>query len=288
MTSDKSYPFWISYSKIEAFSECPRKYYLRHIYRDAKTGNRITIIKPTLALGQAIHGVLENLSKISSENRVGFPLLEEFEKVWQKFEGKKGGFANKDEEEEYKQKGIDMLKRILRNPGPIFNKSIRTSSLSKVADFSESLASFWLSSEEQIVLSGKIDWLEYLPEDDSIHIIDFKTGQQEEKDGSLQLPVYLLLAKNCQKRNIKKASYWYLSLNDTLTPMNLPNSGTALALVLEPALKIRDAVKNKQLTCIKNGCYGCEPYELIIRGEAEFVGIANTDGYLQDTYLVNG
>lgn len=287
MAFNKTYPLWVSYSKIEAFSECPRKYYLRHLYKDSQTGNKITIIKPALALGQAVHQVLENLSKISSENRRSYSLLEEFEKIWQKFKGKKGGFTTLDEEEDYKQKGLSMLKRILINPGPLFNKSIRTSSLSKIVKLSDSLSNCWLSEEEQIILSGKIDWLEHLPEDNSIHIIDFKTGQSEEKNGSLQLPVYLLLAKKCQARDVKKMSYWYLQLHDTLTPLEMPDQTTILEQVLEPALKIKEATQNRQFSCIKGGCYGCEPYELIVKGEAEFVGIANTDGFLQDTYILN-
>jgi ATP-dependent helicase/DNAse subunit B len=32
---------------------------------------------------------------------------------------------------------------------------------------------FLFSKEHNIFLSGKIDWIEYLPEDDSMHIIDF-------------------------------------------------------------------------------------------------------------------
>ena len=51
------------------------------------------------------------------------------------------------------------------------------------------------NEEENIILNGKIDWLEYVPEDDSIRVIDFKTGKNDEKEGSLQLPIYILLLK---------------------------------------------------------------------------------------------
>ena len=41
---------------------------------------------------------------------------------------------------------------------------------------------FFISGEENIILCGKIDWLEYVPSDGSLRVIDFKTGRSDEKE----------------------------------------------------------------------------------------------------------
>src|SRR5258705_3817407 len=117
-----------------------------------------------------------------------------------------GGFKSKEEETEYKERGRKMLQKIFDDPGPLKNKALKLKSV----EGDSKLPWYWLFEEDNIILSGKIDWVEYM-NDDSIHIIDFKTGKNEEDKESLQLPIYTLLAKNLQKRPITKISYWYLS-----------------------------------------------------------------------------
>ncbi len=141
---------------------------------------------------------------------------------------------------------------------------------------------FWLSEEENIILCGKIDWLEYLPDTDSVHIIDFKTGKNEEEENSLQLSIYHLLVHKCQKRNVTKASYWYLEKNDTLTEKTLPSLEEAEKNILEIGRQIKLARQLKRFKCPKDGCNNCLPYEAIIEGKAQLVG---TDDYNYDVYI---
>ena len=79
------------------------------------------------------------------------------------------------------------------------------------------------AEKDDIILCGKIDWLEYMPETDSVHIIDFKTGRGTENSSSLQLPIYHLLVHNCQQRKVVKASYWYLDREDKPSVQKLPD-----------------------------------------------------------------
>ncbi len=95
---------------------------------------------------------------------------------------------------------------------------------------------FLLSPEENILLCGKVDWLEYYPEDNSVHIIDFKTGLHEEDSDSLQLPIYALLVKNLQNRKIAKMSYWYLERSNEPEEMPLPEFDEAQQRVFDVAL----------------------------------------------------
>ncbi|MEK7169146.1 MAG: PD-(D/E)XK nuclease family protein [Patescibacteria group bacterium] len=273
---DKYKATWVSHSSISDFIVCPRAYYLRNVYKDPKTGNKITVTSPALSLGSAVHEVIESLSVLPVEERLKTPLLDKLDLAWQKVSGKLGGFKTKDEEEKYKERGREMLKRVEKHPGPLLNKAIKLQS-----DF---IPNYYLSDEDNIILCGKIDWLEYLEETDSIHIIDFKTGKNEEGDDSLQLPIYLLLATNLQSRSVSKASYWYLDKSDELVEKTLPNLTDSKEKVLTVARRIKLARQFKHFVCPTNGCMKCRPLERILKSEGEKVGVSDTK---QDIYILN-
>jgi len=272
---DKYKAVWLSHSSISDFLKCPRLYYLRNIYKDPKTGHKINIITPHLALGQIVHEIVESLSVVPVEKRLEIPLTKYFEVAWGKVEGEKGGFTNHDQEMEFKARGKKMLERIEKHPGPITKKAIKLKG--------DGLPYYWFSEEENIILCGKIDWIQYLEKTDGIHLIDFKTGKNEEDEESLQLPIYLLLATNLQKRNVEKASYWYLETSDKLTPKKLPDIEKAHQKVEKIALRIKLARQIQHFKCPTNGCRNCIPFERILRSEGKKVGLSE---YNQDLYIL--
>lgn len=274
MARDKYTATWISHSSIGDFLKCPRLYYLHNVYKDPKTGNKITTINPALALGQTVHQVLEALSVLPVEKRFEIPLHITYKMIWDSVTGEKGGFKSDVEEMEYFERGTRMLQRVIDNPGPLLHKAIK---------IQKELPYYYLSEVDNIVLCGKVDWLEYIPETDSVHIIDFKTGKREEEGNSLQLPIYHLLVKNCQKRHATKASYWYLETSDSLTEKELPSLESAEKHLLHIGKQIKLARTEKAFSCRKNGCYYCSPYEQILAGSAKFVGVGE---YKQDLYVI--
>lgn len=276
MPKDKYTATWVSHSSIGDFLSCPRAYYLKNVYKDPKTNHKIKLMTPPLALGSAVHEVLEGLSQLPKDKRFRESLIEKFEQVWKKFEGKKGGFSNEDTEYKYKQRGEDMLRRAINHPGPLNNLSVK---------IQKDLPYFWLDEEENIILCGKIDWLEYLEDTDSVHIVDFKTGKNEEAPDSLQLPIYLLLVSECQSRPVAKASYWYLGWRDMLDEQQLPSMEEARERVLKIAKDIKLARQIERFKCPSgdDGCRNCKPFEAILNHEAEFVGL---DDYGADTYVL--
>lgn len=274
MPLDKYSAVWVSNSSMNDFLNCPRLYYLRNIYKDPVSRHKINIINPSLALGQAVHEVLEALSVIPVEERFAISLLETYETVWKKVSGKLGGFTNDNEERAVKERGAQMLKRVMDHPGPLKNKAIK---------IPKELPNYYLSEEENIVLCGKIDWLEYIPEDDSVNIIDFKTGKNDESAASLQLPIYLLLVHNLQKRKVSKASYWYLDRDNEPVAIKLPSIEDANKKVLKTAMLVKNARLKGEYLCPKGGCFACKPFEKIIAHAAEFVGVG---GYNQDLYIL--
>src|SRR5260221_11773326 len=123
--SDKYKAVWVSHSSIADFLKCPRLYFLRNVYKDPKTGHKITIMTPPLALGQAVHTVIESLSVIRAEERISTKIFEKYEDEWKKVSGKIGGFKDEETEKEYKGRGRKMLQRIIENPGPLLHKALK-------------------------------------------------------------------------------------------------------------------------------------------------------------------
>ncbi|OGG62273.1 hypothetical protein A3C19_03550 [Candidatus Kaiserbacteria bacterium RIFCSPHIGHO2_02_FULL_54_22] len=284
--ADKYSAVWVSHSSMGDFLKCPRLYFLHNVYKNPDTGRKITIVNPALSLGSAVHATLEALKALPVEERLHRDLLADFEQEWAaNASGKKGGFTSSGEEADAKARGRLMIERVVKNPGPLAKKTV------KLKESENSMPpNFVLDEDENIVLCGLIDWLEYVEADDSIRIIDFKTGKNEEDGDSLQLPIYLLLLQVLQKRRVSGAAYWYLEKNGTPTDVLLPDADEAREKVLALARKVKDARENRAYECPRSGrssgpagCFACEPYEAILAGEAEYLGVA---GYGQDAYLV--
>jgi len=275
---DKFSAIWVSHSSLSDFLACPRAYYIANLYKNPRTGRKITLMKPPLALGQAVHALLDSLSHVPTEDRFKTPLEPKLDSLWEAISGKKGGFSSVSEEAKYRDRAYEMLKRIQDHPGPLARKALK---------MKEDLPYFWLSEADNIILCGKIDWIEYFEETDSVHIIDFKTGKREEKADSLQLPIYYLLAKNCQKRPVDRMSYWYIDRDDEPKAIPLPDEQDSLDRLMKAAQRIKLARQLDHFKCSvdsKEGCMHCAPYEAVLKGKAEFVGVGE---YNKEVYILS-
>jgi len=230
-----------------------------------------------MSLGSAVHDVLESLSVLPTSDRFQLPLLERFESAWFKVSGQVGGFPDLETELGYKKRGEDMLRRVMTHPGPLSGKAVK---------IKQDLPYYWISETDNLILCGKLDWLEYNESDDSVSILDFKTGHSEESVDSLQLPIYYLLAHNCQARKVKKASYWYIARDDLPIEKKLPNLEKSQALVMKIGKEIKLARQLERFKCPNgvSGCRHCVPYEKILRGQATFVGSGE---YGSDLYVIS-
>ena len=268
VVKDKYSALWLSYSSITTFLHCPRAFYLKYLYRDPKTGRKVRLVSPALSLGKAIHRVLESLARLPVKERFKVSLFKRYEEVWPLFSGKKGGFSNKKIEEEYRERGKVMLERVISHPGVLKHLAVK---------LKMPLPHFWLSQKDNLILCGRVDWIEYLKETDSLHIIDFKTGRKVAPPNSLQLPIYNLIVSKTQLRRVAKTSYWYLERNNHPTEQPLTDVEEVEKKVLLIGKEISLAKKLNRFKCpYSNGCPFCRPYEKILRGEAEFVGIDET------------
>jgi ATP-dependent helicase/DNAse subunit B len=274
-SKDKYKAVWLSHSSISNFLKCPRLYYLHDVYKDPKTGHKINITNPHMALGLAVHEVIDSLIGVPGEERFSSSLTDKFEEVWKNYSGKLGGFSSIEQENEFKQRGINMLAKLQKNPRILLNKAIEIKS-----DF---VPNYWFSEKDEIILCGKVDWIEYLEDSNTVHIIDFKTGKNSEDESSLQLPIYYLLASNTQKRKVSKASYWYLDNDGDIQEKQLPEEKKAYDEIFKIASRIKLARQLNHFKCELNGCRHCLPYEKLLKGEGEKVGVSTTR---QDVYIL--
>lgn len=283
--SDKYTAVWVSHSSMGDFLKCPRLYYLHNVYKDPTTGRKMSIVTPHMSLGIAVHNVLEGLADYPASERMGRDLRALFEEEWTKVTGIRGGFTSAEQEEEFKMRGKEMINNVIKDPKFLVHKRIK---LPK----EKMNPNYFLSEQDNIILNGQVDWIEYL-DDDTLHIVDFKTGKHEEKDGSLQLPIYLLLCNALQKRKVSKASYWYLESSKVIEK-ELPDAEAAKKAVYEVAKKVKDAREQSQFNCPngKDGCSACKPYEKILlwkKGtlDDDSVTSIGVGGFNQDMFVVN-
>ena len=264
---DKYNAVWVSHSSMGDFLKCPRAYFLHNMYKNER-GRKINIVNVHLSLGIAVHETLEGLLNFKKEDRFKKSLLETFEENWAKVSGKVGGFKNAEEEIEAKARAKKMIERVNENPGPLERLAV------KLKEHANNMPpNFYLSEKDNIILSGKIDWLEYVSEDDSVRVIDFKTGKNDENGDSLQLPIYILLLDALQKRKFSGVAYWYIDRNNEPTEMALPNIKEAKERVLAVALQVKKGREGGVFEWPRGpgGCFACKPFEKILKGEAELV-----------------
>lgn len=253
---------WISHTSLNDFEKCRQLYYLRNLYRDQKYGNnfRLQVASPYLSLGEAVHDAIDHyIERYQPEHRTLDRLMYEFNRGWMLKPGKIGGFRDKNQEKEFKERGEAMLERFFRN-----------SYFSKGNPIQVSFPKLPLVGEDDVVLVGNFDWLEKT--DKGLHILDFKTGKEEGED-SLQLPIYAILAENVLKEPVAKISYWYLDRDDEPVEMPIPDLTKTLETVKEKAAKMEDAIKFQDFPCEAElgYCKNCHEYYKVINDQTEHV-----------------
>ncbi len=255
---------WISYSAISSYARCPHLYYLEYEYRNPKTGNRIQITNPYLSLGSAVHETIEGLLIVPVKERKKVDLKKRFADIFDSYRGLKGGFLSRKKEDNFYQRGLEMMERVEKS------SFLSKPSINTIGKF----PTFDLIGDD-VKLVGNVDWIESLP-GGGAHIIDFKTGNSKENNGSLQLPIYTILAKNNLKENVERVSYWYLQHDDEPKAQEIGNLDSHITTLKEKAATIKNAIEENYFPCsYAERCFSCSDYERIFNGEAEIVETGN-------------
>jgi len=252
---------YISPSSLGDFDKCPQLYFLRNVYRSPGTGLKIQIINPALALGSGVHEAIDQFVKLEIKDRSKEKLEEIFEIVWSGFTGEKGGFVNREEEKEYKDRGWAMLDRFFANDHFKATTQIKTPSFPKA------------ELGDDLILTGKLDWIE--GDGDGFHIVDFKTGKNDEKEDSMQLPIYAILTSQIFKTDKIKTSYWYLDRDDELRDFPVVDMEEFAKTLKQKGMIIKLARQTKSFVCARGGesCWACKDMLAIKNGKGKLVTI---------------
>jgi ATP-dependent helicase/DNAse subunit B len=281
---------WLSHSSISDFLKCPRLYYLKNIWKNER-GNKVNTVSPHLSLGLAVHQTIEPLANLKTEERFEKDLLQIFENNWKKFQGITGGFEDIETEKDFKERGIQMIKNVIENKGPFAHKTVKF----YTGDF---IPNIYLSEEENIILCGLVDWVEYIEKDDTLRVVDFKTGRNDEKEESMQLPIYKILVEALQKRKVSSGAYWYLDRDKF--PKNIELLDEDIEEVKKKILEIGKEIKSRKkiskgmsmednFNCkYREGCFACKEFELIRNytvdtNQIKYLGQGE---YKQDLYFI--
>lgn len=267
-------PVYVSLTSLKDFLKCPRSYYLKNIYKDPKSGFRIQIASPYLTLGSTVHDsvkwYLDTGRSASIEE-----LKKKYRNFWLKYRGKRGGFISDEEEGNFGRRGLKMLDNFFTNVQNL-EKSAPNITFPK------------FNLIENIVLIGNFDFIGE-KEDRTLHVVDFKTGSNDEKD-PIQLYIYAILAEANLEKKVSAASFWYLDREDRPREIVLDPLEPKLEWLKIKALEIKKAINKNEWKCIKsdapNGasCRDCKDYQAILdeKGEFQFTDYR----YKKDVYFL--
>ncbi len=180
----------ISYSRINAYRQCPYKYKLIYLDDWKSPPN------PFTSLGQSIHRALEEFHALKLYSLE--QLLDCYNRSW-----KNEGFSSAVETQEFFDKGTKMLTNYFKE-----QEDSKTEIL-----FIEKNFRFKLGRNYII---GIIDRVDKHP-DGTYEVIDYKTHQQiwgkEKADSDLQLTIYSLACEKALSFKADTLSYYFLSHN---------------------------------------------------------------------------
>lgn len=264
---------FISPSTLSDFDRCPQLYYYRSVYRNPQTNLKIQIISPALTLGQTVHETIDRFVSDATTVKSFSELEKIYEWFWGQMTGEKGGFFSSDLEKNYKDRGKEMLARFFKN------EHFRTHKPTKLPSFPK------LEMGDDIILTGKVDWIE--DKGTFFHIVDFKTGQKEERDNSKQLPIYAILTKGVLKVEEVKVSYWYLDKNDELTDFSLPDLEKEYKLLKQKGLVLKMARQTSSFRCSSGyeTCRYCQDFVAVSKGKGKMVSM-DTFNRKQEIYVM--
>ena len=262
---------YLSHTSLKDFLKCQKSYYLKNIYRNPQTGNRLQIASPYLSLGSTVHDTIKWYLEMEGQI-TGDQFIQKFRDLWPKYSGKRGGFSSRDEEGDFGKRGLKMLDNFFKNAKVLEKKHHNI-------DFPK------FPLVDNVLLMGNFDFVGER-KDQTLHIVDFKTGAKDEDD-AIQLYIYAILAEANFGKEVSAASFWYLDREDNPREIVLDPLEPKVEWLKEKAKQLKQALDKGEWVC-KDGeklCRDCRDYQAISEGRGQF---QFTDyRYKKDVYFLN-
>lgn len=227
---------------------------------------KIQIASPYLSLGSTVHDAIKWY--IEMERQATYEQLEaKFRNFWLKYRGKKGGFASREQEGDFGKRGLTMLENFFKNAKTLEDEH-HTIEFPKYPLL------------DNVILMGNFDFIGEKA-DETLHVVDFKTGVTDEKD-PIQLYIYAILAEVNLEKPVTSASFWYLDRDDKPREIVLDPLEPKLEWLKEKAKEIKQALEKGEWVCSPRSRFGeagikgeelcrdCQGYQAIVDGKGEF------------------
>ncbi len=268
---------YLSHTSLKDFLNCPRAYYLKNLYRDPVTNNKLQIASPHLTLGSTIHAAIDWYCKQSfsaskeDQKPTKEELLQKFRQLWKSYRLKRGGFETLEEEASYGKRGLQMMENFY-NHVTALDPCVANVKFPK----------YHLLPD--VILIGNMDYIGRRP-DGSYSVIDFKTGVRDEVS-ALQLGIYAILTEANMGHEVSEASFWYLDRDDLPKPVVLEPVQQTLDWLVEKAKEVKLAVQQNDWHCKKSPgmCKDCREYQLLLDKKGEF--LFSDQAYKKDFYFL--
>lgn len=186
-------------TKIRNFLECPRKFFFYHVNPETK---RLFPEKPYFTLGHHVHDALRDFFAQDPDSRSEDLLLQLLETAWETQTGAAGGFKTLEEENESKERGRAMLKRFLETENWKIKPHYLPEKEGDLPGYQQAPV------EAGLAFGGIVDRIDE-ESDGTLHIIDYKTGKNDEPD-EWQLPMYAVMVSRVYGREVGRTSYLML------------------------------------------------------------------------------
>jgi putative RecB family exonuclease len=174
--------------RFRVFDTCRLRY--KYQYLDKARA----YLRPSDTAGSLVHRVLcDFFSKVLPEERTEGRLIQLYEEGWQALSP---NYKRVPGVEAYYEAGL----RQVRNFTRCFDLAARPFAVE---------AFFQTEVAPGITLFGRMDRIDEEP-DGSLHIIDYKTGEQPGEIDAKQLRLYAIMVEQELKRPVSRASFWYL------------------------------------------------------------------------------
>lgn len=206
-------------SKLNLFEQCPQEYFF--YYLDPVKSKMKTKLKqmpeniyPFHTLGKAVHNAITLYYYLPLSQRTEENLMSKLAEAWvSEVQWNKkppllewGGFGSVEEERGVYAEAIKMLRNFLK----IADENPKIHYL-PTEDFRRSIKDYHdliVPLTDNYDISGKFDLITQ-NDDDSLHVVDFKTAKKEETN-PFQLDFYQLLAELNFDQPVKKTSFFFL------------------------------------------------------------------------------
>lgn len=196
----------LSYSQIETFEQCPKKWSFRYI-------DKIVIEMQNIHLdyGSAVHQGLENAFKDLRDNH---SLSEE--DLLQTVNTLSYDYAYGDAKSELYKYAIEDMKRLINYQG--FYEKIKDKEIVGIEDeFNLKIPAMFGGEDTEINIKGYIDLI-YRDDDGKLVVVDHKTSKKKfdkkTRRTNLQIPIYFLAIKDKYGEYPKAGIYNFTKLND--------------------------------------------------------------------------